>query len=684
MQAHAELSEDGGRIEVFSRRWSDGSGEAMKSLAGATYYSRKNERSKYPGTAYWTMPLDVTSGRELRAAFGDGLTLGPRLTAWGRRAVRRERNLGTIAQATTAKLKRLPTSLPRLYEAIHLGPVGRWMTEEERTKALAGEPSFQAADVKFLATADNPLNGNQPGLGKTIEWIAAVYEAGLEDGRHLIVAQRSALDTVWREELERWQPLPVVVSTGTKVQKQRAIAEFMKLDRGWLVVNADQLRFRETFDPCEWHDDVLFRDARWKKEVRECPNCESGLVSEFPELHSTVWNSEAIDEAHKAAIRRGGSLTAKGLKAVKVKPGGKRTLLTGTPMGGNILNLWGLLNFLNPKVFSSKWRFAEQWIDIGTVSFWKRGADGVAKEHKKKVMGKSLKHCAEHFGHDDESDGRPDCHLCNEIEEAFGRMLSTYLVRRTKAEVLPWLPPKQRVDVWCGFGSLRHRKQYEDFSRQSETVISGETITRIGVLDEYMRLRQFAGFRHEYDRARSKLVPTEDSGKLDALRDKLDELGIWDGTSDEQAVIFSQFSEVVDLVHSWLNRNGVPTARLTGATNKRGERDAIQREFQSSRSIRCLVMTTTAGGVSINLDRANSVHILDETWDPDDQEQAEDRCHRASRIHQVTVYYYRTEATMDEYLFSTTGNKSLRNMRVLDLRRILRSKPSRERERGTA
>ena len=63
---------------------------------------------------------------------------------------------------------------------------------------------------------------------------------------------------------------------------------------------------------------------------------------------------------------------------------------------------------------------------------------------------------------------------------------------------------------------------------------------------------------------------------------------------------------------------------------------------------RVIVMTTTAGGVAITLDMVENVHILDETWVPDDQEQLADRAVNTSRMHQVGVYVYRSKDTVEE------------------------------------
>jgi SNF2 family DNA or RNA helicase len=108
---------------------------------------------------------------------------------------------------------------------------------------------------------------------------------------------------------------------------------------------------------------------------------------------------------------------------------------------------------------------------------------------------------------------------------------------------------------------------------------------------------------------------------------------------------------------------------ITGDT-KQSERTRIVERFQRGENPpRVLVITTTAGGVAITLDRAESVHIMDETWDPDDQSQLEDRVHRISRIHQVTVYKYRSLGTIEELIHKRVGDKQLTNETIMDVRR---------------
>jgi SNF2 family DNA or RNA helicase len=138
--------------------------------------------------------------------------------------------------------------------------------------------------------------------------------------------------------------------------------------------------------------------------------------------------------------------------------------------------------------------------------------------------------------------------------------------------------------------------------------------------------------------------------------------------SDNVAVVASQHEETVSMVHRYLNEHGIPAAKITGKVTRKGERTRLVRQFQKG-ELKVMCMTTTAGGVAITLDRADTVHILDETWNPDDQEQLEDRIHRLSRVHQVVCYYYRSLETIETYIQEVAGGKAITNREILDLRR---------------
>lgn len=608
MTVKAELNEAGDRIEVrfaYDQRLV----MAMREVPGAKFIPPPK------GGPYFRLPLDLTSARRLREAFGDDLELGRRLKTWGKETTAEERNLRSLALADDAELARLPEVLPKLHKFVATRP-------------------YQLADIAFMAQA-NCINANEPGLGKTVELIGSVFEAGLEEGSKLIVAPKTSLEVVWQYELERWQDQPVLLTSGDDSPYKRQVIMEEAWDLAsedkpfWLVVNPAMVRLRR-----DTSAEPIATDGEDGKPIYP-------LVPAYDAMFDIIWDVGCLDEYHKTGLTNPSTMLAQAVKKLDV---GRRYLLSGTPMGGKPLKLWGGLNYLAPKRFTSKWRWYNEWLEI------EENEAGYKSVHNVKA-------------------GR---------EDDFYEHLAPYLLRRTKSEVLPQLPPKQHVEIWCDM-TPPQKKQYTRMAQDAEIKIADENLSVTSILAEYMRLKQFADARckvSQSPRGRLEVKPTVESGKLPHVLALLEERGITakDPEGDEQVVIASQFSAVVDMVHKWLVDQGIPADKITGATKSKGKtgtrtRADIVRDFQAEGGPRVIVMSTTAGGVSITLDRASTVIILDETWDPDDQTQLEDRVHRGSRIHQVTCYYLRSKDSIEEYIKEVTFDKGEVNKLILDLRR---------------
>jgi SNF2 family DNA or RNA helicase len=497
---------------------------------------------------------------------------------------------------------RLPKVLPKLYKRLR---------------------PYQRVAAAYMAIVEHPLNADQPGLGKTEEAIAAIYEAGTEDGSNLIIAPKTSLDAVWEEELRTWQKLPVIrAGLGDGINRQEQLFRLgdaeraVEMGRGfWLVINTEMVRLQK-----------MNKNLGLVKE---------NLESKFPFIHEVEWQNIIIDEVHKNGLRNTQSITAKGMLDLQVVKGGKKIGLSGTPLGGKPINLFGILHWLYPNQFSSKYKWAERWLQL-----------------EANVDKKSGKQYGTLIG-----DVKED-----RVEE-FDRHLAPIMIRRTKEQVLKDLPPKDVHELWVTM-SDDQKEQYVKFARMAEIELGDKTLTATSILAIYTRLKQFANAKLRFENDR--LIPTEDSPKLDLLVEKLDELGIMDGSSEAQAIIASQFETMARMVFDHLKARGVPVSLLVGGTKDRKE---LKESFQAGKE-RVVVMTTDTGGMTITLDKADTVFILDEKWNPDDQEQVEDRAHRVSRIHQVTVYYMRTRETIEEYIRGVTGLKGRINRRILNERRL--------------
>jgi SNF2 family DNA or RNA helicase len=548
---------------------------------------------KDKGGPYWRLPLNLESCHALRGEFGKALVVGQDLKSWAKREVRMSTELTSLAGAADAELERLPQVLPELATALH---------------------PYQRAGVKFLST-DSGLCADQPGLGKTLEAIAAVHEAGLEDGPNLIIAPKTSLDTVWVKELQKWQREPVYLLPDGKQRRLSLLDAFREevVDTGmsgWLVINPAALR------------------------------------QDYPVIASTEWNVVIIDECHKEGLRNPKSVTAKKMSSLRSM---MRMALSGTPMAGKPVQLWGILHWLRPRQFTSKWAWAREWLHMENNGFGTVFCDG--------------RDCS-----------RCDGGILKSKRRDFDQHLTPYVLRRTKAEVVKELPPKQYVDVWLPMGAGQKR-QYEAMRDDAIVRMSeDESLTANGVLAEFTRLKQFATARCEI--RDDKVVPTPDSNKLEHIYELLSERGITgdaDEEGDAQVVIFSQFTEVVDMIDAALNERGIETLKITGKV-KGPARKAAQDTFQGDDGPRVMLMNVHAGGVAITLDKADTVIFTDEWWAPDVMEQAEDRVHRVSRIHQVTVYYLRSTGTVEELIMDLVDAKGSLDKSVMDDRRMLMDK----------
>jgi SNF2 family DNA or RNA helicase len=610
----AEISDDGDRINVVFD-YSPKRVKAIKDVPSHRFVPREK------GGPYWRVNLELSICRRLREAFGDELGLGEKLKAWGHEEVAKERNLSELSQADDAELR---------------------LADEKLFNGNGFRP-YQRADVKFMSTA-NVLNANQPGAGKTSEVIAAVIEQGMEKGQHLILAPIASLDTVWKREITTMYSdlglkAPVVLTGDNPEQRREAIAEATKLaakGKGfWLVLNPAMAR--------------MHRRMEGKGD-----NAKSVEELVHPELAEIEWTTMTVDEFHLMGLSNPATMGARGVNYIASATQPQRKYaLSGTPMGGKPIKLWGALHFLDPEKFTSRWNWARTWLVVN------------------------------HNGYGSQIEG-----IMPGREVDFYEHLKPYLVRRTKKEALPGLPPKQIIPVWCRM-TPKQAEQYAVFAREAEWRIDDAEeegrLSATNILAEYMRLKQFASaFCKVYRKANDEMevTPTSDSGKLEQLMEKLAEEGVFDEDVKAPALIFSQFNGMVEMVAEALEAKGVKVGVISGKVTGKKRREIVEAFTAAGEDApQVLVMNTKAGGTALNLSRADSVHMLDETWVPDDQEQAEDRAHRGDERtmakDNVRIYYYRTQGSIEEYIQKLVADKAMNNKTILDLRRRMQQEAAR-------
>ena len=605
-----------------------------------------------PKARQWTYPLDLETCRRLRDAFGLRLQIGPELWAWSAQQVKREANLTALTDLSKIDLTEV-VDVPGIRE----NAPTMWAAMQNRP--------YQPVAAQYMAAARRCLNADQPGIGKTIETLGALIALGIS-GPVLVLAPRTSCRAVWEPEIERWlaDDVPYTITQWAGLnpaKREEAWADFQdKLgatagtDSGhihFLIANAEQVRIkRDTECPAE----ICSGDEDWCPAMDRHKN-RSKVAR--PHLFSIEWEAVIADETHKWLINTRGKKASQvgyGFTRLRVKEDGAMYALSGTPLKGKKYNLFGTLNWLWPKTYTSKWRWIQSYFEVLDEEK-DIGRRGTIKTKTITGKWKSL-----------------------QDKKAFYRSLNTVMIRRTKAELRAinpaWMPPEKRYhDVWVDMEGAQ-RTHYKSMLKGAEAVLDGGRLTATGVLAEMTRLKQFAS--SDGKMVAGEFVPTLPSGKFSWLLQFLEERGIEEGgdlSEDVQKVVVaSQFTQLINLWAEALREKGIKCYVLTGETKDR-DRQAYTKAFQSDDDVRVFLINTNAGGVSITLDAADDIVLMDETWVPDDQEQVEDRVHRASNVeHQVDVWYVRTRDTIEEDIAKANYDRAEANHVVLDAQRGLR------------
>jgi SNF2 family DNA or RNA helicase len=581
--------------------------------------------------------------------------------------IEREERLLDLAEASDATLLRVPTVAPIL------------------AKAMEGR-TYQRVASRFIVegwSRGGVLIGDHPGLGKTLEAIGGIIESGVP-GPYLVICPKTAVLSVWAREIPRWwpeanpMPLPdgrakregIIAGFANLAQMNaedaaRGIESLMPLDKTFLIINPEVARVKAW-----WVCDRCGDRTKWKAGPKKF-ECTDGFDPantghreneiEFPRLFDIEWGAIICDESDKMLVRLTGTPTQVrlGAEMLRIRPDGARIPMSGTPFRSRPHLLWGTLNWMYPKEYTSAWRFIEKFWDV-TVG----GYTGTARKIGQLKPG---------------------------AEKRMNAELSRVMLRRTKEEVAPDLPPKTYVGtplnpaeptspvaVWLDMDPAQ-RKLYNQMKDSSVATLAGGSLNAIGVLAEMTRLKQFSISCGRLVEGRNGLEfrPQLPSNKLEYIWAKMEELGFPDDP-ETKVVVASQFTQIVDLFCTEIERRlgskymeKLGIAKITGAITgrKRAETiDAINMPVGSG-SPHIVGINTKAGGVAITIDTADHMFITDRTYIPDDQLQLEDRIHRVSAPRPVFYHYLESANSIDQAIAEVNAERAAVSHMALDGRR---------------
>lgn len=361
-------------------------------------------------------------------------------------------------------------------------------------------------------------------------------------------------------------------------------------------------KFAPTLKVLEYHGDKRPQG----KAFTETVNKHDLVITSYALIHRDIkllktveWQIIVLDEAQN--IKNSESKQSQAVRQLETT---FRIALTGTPVENRLQELWSILDFLNPGYLGNK------------QFFQRRFAMPIEK-----------------YG---------DTASLNQLRS----LVQPFILRRLKTDkdIIQDLPEKQEMTVFCGLTS-EQATLYQQLVDQSLVEIeSAEGLQRRGmILGLLVKLKQICNHPAQY----LKLATLEKhySAKLQRLEEMLDEV-VAEG---DRALIFTQFAEWGKLLKPYLeNRLGREIFFLYGSTSKKQREEMIDRFQHDPQGSPIMILSLKAGGVGLNLTRANHVFHFDRWWNPAVENQATDRVFRIGQTRNVQVHKFVSTGTLEE------------------------------------
>jgi len=329
------------------------------------------------------------------------------------------------------------------------------------------------------------------------------------------------------------------------------------------------------------------------------------LRNDIDLFQSCQFNYLILDESQY--VKNPDSMSYKAVKQINAL---HKLALTGTPVENSLTDLWAQLNIVNEGLLGSQTSFRNAYINP------------ISKNNKQK-------------------------------EEALLHIIQPFILRRTKDEVAPELPPLSQETVYCDMSDdqltayndeknkLRNSLLLTDtnFDPQKMAFLTLQGLTRLRLLANHPVLMD-----NDYK---------GDSGKFEQIIMRFETLK----SENHKVLIFSSFVKHLRLLADYFDKENWKYAWLSGSTaaaNREGEIN----KFVTNADVNCFFISLKAGGVGLNLTAADYVFIIDPWWNPASEMQALSRSHRIGQDKNVMVYRFISSETIEEKIRNLQETKS--------------------------
>lgn len=347
------------------------------------------------------------------------------------------------------------------------------------------------------------------------------------------------------------------------------------------------------------------------------------VISTYPllirdlSIQNHEWHGIALDEAQ--AVKNAATNVAQAASKLKAE---QRFCMTGTPIENHLGELWSQFRFLLPGLLGSQAEF---------------------NTHVRKPIEKE-----------------------NNLEKkrALSRRIRPFILRRTKNEVACDLPEKSKIIKVVELTG-RQRDLYETVrlacTKEIREQISskGFKSSQIMILDALLKLRQVCCDPRLVKLDSAKKVP--ERAKLEILSEMVSDIV----EGGRKALIFSQFTSMLDLIAEKLDEMGISYVQLRGDTK---DRVTPVKKFQEG-DVQIFLLSLKAGGSGLNLTAADTVIHYDPWWNPAVEEQATDRAHRIGQKKNVFVYKLIASGTIEERMLQLQEQKRILASGIFDEQR---------------